>query len=201
MHAWLPCKFSLKIASTSLGPGDAIGIHSTTQAQLSILKESLVIIESLLTPNHLQTDISQAAWFFTKKALFTQFGVALESDNTRPWIKKLQTSIRQNEGRDWGIYLQRACKFSLQAIGDNLNPPITRERVRQTLENISTTGSSADDLAQQAKASEEQGKAQRSKIFQAWVERFDDCPPRMTSPNNVDPSSGNPQSNAIRLND
>ena len=174
-----------------LSRGDAIGIDSATQAELSILKESLANIELLLTPNHLQSDISQAAWFFTKKALFTQFGVKLESGKTRPWIKKLQTSIRQNEGRDWGIYLQRACNFSLQAIGDSLNPSLTRERVRQILRRTSViTGSSADDLAQQAKASvEEQGKAQRSKIFQAWVERFGRLPSEDDlCPSNADPS-------------
>ena len=153
---------------------DLIRGHNSLHTELSILREFLGIIESLLGPIFLNDDLHSVTWQETKRHLLVRYAQELSDATSKSWLNSLQKSIRRDADRGWSSYIRRACGTTYQAIGDQLDPPVTRERVRQLLNRVaSVVGVAADALSTRIQGSaSEQARAKQLAGIQSWLDRF-----------------------------
>lgn len=152
--------------------------YASLIGELTILTERLRVIQTLLGPS-LSSEHNQAiAWVEIKKSLFARYAQELSDDTSKSWLIRLHKSITRDSARGWSSYIRRVCGATYQAIGDQLDPPITRERIRQLINRVaSVVGAGTDAIAERMNASaNEQAKARQRRAIKAWIDRLGRLP-------------------------
>ena len=93
---------------------------------------------------------------------------------SKSWLNGLQKSISRDAERGWKSYISRVCGITYQAIGEQLDPPVTRERVRQLVNRVaSVIGVATDVFADRIQGSDiDQARVKQLSCIQSWLERL-----------------------------
>ena len=162
--------------------------HVSLHAELSILTERLRVIQTLLGPP-LSNESNQAlAWTEIKKAIFVRYAHELSDDTSKSWLNSLQKSIARDGTRGWSSYISRVCGATYQAIGDQLDPPLTRERIRQLINRVaSVIGAGTDTISERINTStNEQANAKQGQAIKTWLDRLGRLPFKGDQPHPAD---------------
>jgi DNA-directed RNA polymerase alpha subunit len=148
--------------------------HAGLHVEMSILRSSLGVIESLLGLNILSNQAHEAAWKEVKKYLLLRYAQELSNDTSKSWLNSLQTSIKKDSDRGWSSYIMRVCGTTYQAIGEQLHPPVTRESIRHRLKRVAgVVGVFADALTERIQDSAtEEAASQQLACIQSWLDRL-----------------------------
>ncbi|QPN58515.1 DEAD/DEAH box helicase [Synechococcus sp. CBW1002] len=153
---------------------DIIHGQASLDTELRILRECLGIIESLIGPSLLNDHLHNLAWEESKRHLLARYAQELGDGTSKSWINSLQRSIKRDADRGWSSYIRRACGATYQAIGDQLAPPVTRERVRQLLNRVALViGVAPDTLSARIQGNvSEHARARQLASIRSWLDRF-----------------------------
>ena len=148
--------------------------HASLHTELSFLRDCLCIIESLLGPSFLRDKFNNDAWQELRRHLLLRYAQELGNDTSKSWLNGLQKSISRDAERGWKSYISRVCGITYQAIGEQLDPPVTRERVRQLVNRVaSVIGVATDVFADRIQGSDiDQARVKQLSCIQSWLERF-----------------------------
>ena len=79
--------------------------------------------------------------------------------------RRIVTNFKSNQERNWLVYFLRCSGRTLQEIGEQLQPPISRERARQMEAKVAKIlGIKASELAEKAKEKQEYSKINKYKL-------------------------------------
>ncbi|MCP9943004.1 DEAD/DEAH box helicase family protein [Cyanobium sp. ATX 6E8] len=148
--------------------------HASLHTELSFLRDCLWIIESLLGPSFLRDKFNNDAWQELRRHLLLRYAHELGNDTSKSWLNGLQKSISRDAERGWKSYISRVCGITYQAIGEQLDPPVTRERVRQLVNRVARViGVATDVFADRIQGSDiDQARVKQLSCIQSWLERF-----------------------------
>ena len=142
--------------------------------ELSLLQRCFFLIESTFEDTLPTDEVFSEAWLLLRKYLFLHYANLFLQGKAFSWLQKMQNNLQGKSCRDWYVYLKRCCGLVYQSIGDQLNPPITRERVRQLINRVSVlVGANPDELLASIHSKYEYQKRKKFLILlQAWIFRF-----------------------------
>jgi hypothetical protein len=152
--------------------------------ELIILKETLLILESFLSP-HLAMEVKRiTAWREIKKLLFVRYGQQNQKAKSQKWIRSLQQSIRKDGDNGWSAYTLKACGLTYRAISKELNPPITENSCKKSIQRVGKViGQPAEVI--QALAEEAQRKqlyVEMRSLAEAWIQVYGRLPCKTDKP-------------------
>ena len=152
--------------------------HGSLQTELGVLNECLRVIESLLEIELFDDNLRSAAWQETKKFLLLRYAQELADSSSKSWLQSLQKSIRRDSDRGWSSYVIRCCGITYQAIGEALDPPVTRESVRLLINKIvKIVGVGPDSIAERLQSDvSDQLRAHQLSHVHSWLERYGRLP-------------------------
>ena len=144
--------------------------NESVYTALNNLRDLLFILDSILVDSIISTR-QKSAWNAIKQSLLLRHVHELENGNSRNWLNSLQKSIQRDTERGWTVFVDRSCGITYQSIGENLDPPITRESVKKIIKKVGgVVGRSPDQIFNQIQDSVRK-KEQDSKLkkVDCWI--------------------------------
>ena len=141
------------------------------KASLEFIGESLIREHGDLTES-IQNALAILRDWIASQLLHRSSGAALQ------WVHQITKSFGANQERNWLVYLLRCSGQTLKMIGENLTPPVSRERTRQMEAKIAKiAGIQSAQLTERVEklAEAELLKNERDAI-QTWLDRLGRLP-------------------------